>query len=146
RVFEPAQLHHDGLLADFCRAIAFEPYEHLERPPDQNTSLGIDTLEFLKRFNMHVPVLSGRFPNHSRGDIVQAIGAISNNARLRPSSKVARDFLDRYVESNAAVARKYLKRADGVLFTDEPQNRPERLPALDVDKAIEITAKLWKWQ
>ena len=146
RVFEPAQLDHDGLLADFCRAIAFEPYEQLDRPPDQNTSLDIHALEFLKRFNTHVPVLSEACPNPSRGDIVQAIGAISSKARLRPNLQAARAFLDKYAASNSTVARKYLNRADGVLFTEEPQDRPERSPSLDVEKVIEIAAELWQWQ
>ena len=52
----------------------------------------------------------------------------------------------KYAASNSTVARKYLNRADGVLFTEEPQDGPERSPSLDVEKAIEIAAELWQWQ
>ena len=64
-----------------------------------------------------------------------------------PSTEAAAAFLDKYAASNAAVARKYLTRENGILFTEPPpHNRPERLPSLDIDKAIEIAAKLWQWQ
>ena len=78
---------------------------------------------------------------------MRAIAAISTEDRLAPSAEAAAAFLDKYAASNAAVARKYLNRANGVLFSESPpRDRPERLPSLDVDKAIEIAAKLWQWQ
>ena len=147
RVFEPAQLHQDGLVADFSAAIGFEPYKELRRPPRMNTSLDIHALEFMRRFNVHIPVLAGEHLNPSRGPIVNAIAAISGEDRLRPNAEAAAAFVDKYAASNAAVARKYLNRTNGVLFTDQPpRDRPERLPSLDVDKAVEIAAKLWQWQ
>ena len=59
RIFEPAQLHPDGLLADFSLAIGFEPYQELRRPPSLNQSLDVHALEFLRRFNAHLPALMG---------------------------------------------------------------------------------------
>jgi hypothetical protein len=147
RVFEPAQLHRDGLLADFCDAIGFQPYDELRQPPRMNASLDIHALEFMRRFNAHLPLLAGEHLNLSRGAVHNAIAAISTEERLAPSGEAAAGFLDKYAASNAAVARKYLNRVDGVLFTEAPpRDRPERLPSLNVDKAIEIAAKLWQWQ
>ena len=147
RIFEPAQLHQDGLLADFSIAMGFEPFQELQRPPHMNMSLDVHALEFMRRFNAHVPLLAGEQLNPSRGPIVLAIADISNGDRLVPSAEAAAAFLDKYAASNAAVARKYLDRENGVLFTESPpHNRPERLPSLDIDKAIEIAAKLWQWQ
>jgi hypothetical protein len=146
RMFEPAQLHRDGLLADFSIAMGFEPFRELQRPPHMNMSLDVHALEFMRRFNAHVPLLAGEQINPSRGPIAWAIAGISNGDRLVPSAEAAAAFLDKYGPSNAAVARKYLNRENGVLFTEPPRNQPERLPSLDVDKAIEIAAKLWQWQ
>jgi hypothetical protein len=112
-----------------------------------NMSLDVHALEFMRRFNAHVPLLAGEHLNPSRGPIVRAIAAISTEDRLAPSTEAAAAFLDKYAASNAAVARKYLNRANGALFTEPPpHDRPERLPSLGVDKAIEIAAKLWQWQ
>jgi hypothetical protein len=66
---------------------------------------------------------------------------------MAPSAEAATEFLGRYAASNAEVAGKYLNRADRALFVEQPsRDRPERVPALDVDKAVEIAAKLWLWQ
>lgn len=147
RIFEPAQLHPDGLLADFSLAMGFEPYQELRRLPSLNQSLDVHALEFLRRFNAHLPALMGGHLNPSRGPIESALDAISSEDRLMPSGDAAAAFLDKYAALNAAVAGKYLNRTNGVLFTEPPpRDRPERLPSLDVDKAIEIAAKLWQWQ
>ena len=146
RIFEPRQMHPAGLLADFSSAIGFEQYDQLQRPPDQNTSIDVYAAEFLRRFNAQVPELQDARPNHLRGEINRAIEAISTKDRLTPSREAAMSLLDEYAASNAEMARKYLDRADGVLFIETPPDRPERLPALDVDKAVEIAAKLWQWQ
>lgn len=147
RIFESRQMHASDLLADFSSAIGFEQHELLQRPPNQNPSLDVRSLEFLRRFNRHVPVLLDGRRNASRGPIVEAITEISTSERLIPSAKAATAFLDKFAASNAEVARKYLKRADGVLFMDRPPAERRALPpSLDVDQAVEIAAKLWQWQ
>jgi hypothetical protein len=147
RLFEPAQMHPDGLLADFGSAVGFEAIARWQPPPRQNESLDIHALEFLRRFNAHVPMLAEGHPSESRGDIARAMAAISSRDRLTPSAEDAAAFLDKYSASNAGVARKYLNRADGVLFTAAPRREgPERLPSLNLEQAIEIAAKLWQWQ
>ena len=147
RIFEPRQLYEGDLLADFSFAIGFEQHKLLQRPPNQNQSLDIRSLEFLRRFNMHVPVLVDGQPNASRGPIVEAITAASTSERLMPTAEAATAFLEKFAASNAEVARKYLKRADGVLFMDRVSAERRALgPSLEVDQAIEIAAKLWQWQ
>jgi hypothetical protein len=65
---------------------------------------------------------------------------------MAPSAEAGIEFLGRYAASNAQVAGKYLNRADRALFVEQPsRGRSERIPALDVDKAVEIAAKLWEW-
>jgi hypothetical protein len=94
-----------------------------------------------------VPLLAAERPNLSRGEIDQALAAISTRDRMAPSAEAGTEFLGRYAASNAQVAGKYLNRADRALFIEQPsRGRPERVPALDLDKAVEIAAKIWEWQ
>ena len=147
RVFEPQQMEESDLIADFSSAISFAQYDRMQRVPNQNQSLDIEALEFLRRFNAHVPVFAAGVPNPSRGLVSQAIASLSAGDRLKPPEETATAFLDRYAATNAEVARKYLNRADGVLFTRRPSaGQVARLPSLDVSKAIDIAAKLWEWQ
>jgi hypothetical protein len=96
---------------------------------------------------MHVPVLANGRPNPNRGAIAEAMAAMSSSDRLAPAAEAAIAFLGKFAASNAEVARKYLNRADGVLFMQRPSpDRHERLPFLDVEKAVEIATKLWQRQ
>jgi hypothetical protein len=146
RVFEPQQLKDGDLVADFFSAIGFAHYSELVRPEDQNRSLNIHTVEFLRRLNAHLPAGSDIGTNRDRVSLNEALAAITTRERLRPSAEAATAFLDQFAASNAEVARRFLNREDGVLFTSTPLRNEPRLPRLDVDQAVAISAALWQWQ
>jgi hypothetical protein len=147
RIFEPEQLKDGDLLADFFSSIGFTQYGELVRPEDQNRSLDIHTIEFLRRLNAYLPASSDGGINGDRNGIGEALTAIATRECLRPSTQAATAFLDQFAASNAEVARRFQKRTDGVLFTNgPPRDQPPRLPSLDVDQAVAICAALWQWQ
>jgi len=93
--------------------------------------------------NAHLPTCSDIGISRDRGSINEALAAITTRERLRPSAEAATTFLDQFAVSNAEVARRFLNRENGVLFTSTPE---PRLPSLDVDQAVAISAALWQWQ
>jgi hypothetical protein len=146
RIFEPEQLRDGDLVADFFSTIGFAHYSQLVRPENQNRSLDIHTVEFLRRLNAHLPTCSDIGISRDRGSINEALAAITTRERLRPSAEAATTFLDQFAVSNAEVARRFLNRENGVLFTSTPLCNEPRLPSLDVDQAVAISAALWQWQ
>ena len=135
------------LFADLFSVIGFDEYDQMQRPADQNRSLDVHTLEFLRRFNAHVPVFSDSAVNQDRGDIAEALAGISTSEHLKPRREAATAFMKQFALSNAEVARKYLHRPVGALFTSEPPgDQGAHAPSLNVAKTIEIAAALWRWQ
>jgi hypothetical protein len=147
RIFEPQQLKDGDLLSDFFTTVGFPHQDQLFRPENQNQSFDVYTVEFLRRFNAHLPAYAEAGLSRGRSDIDEALAAITTHECLRPSAEAATEFLDRFAASNAEVARRFLNRADGRLFASAPiEDQPARLPTLDVDKAIAISVALWRWQ
>jgi hypothetical protein len=147
RIFEPQQMKHGDLISDFFETVGYMQHVDILRPEDQNRSLDVHTVEFLRRFNTRVPIFTMNRANPDRGYIEQALTAITTRECLRPSAEAATAFLNRFTESNAEVARRYLNRSDGVLFTSAPpRDEQARLPTLDLDKAVTIAVALWRWQ
>src|SRR5205085_1351110 len=134
-------------LSDFFTTVGFPQQDQLFRPENQNQSFDVYTVEFLRRFNAHLPAYAEAGLSRGRSDIDEALAAITTHECLRPSAEAATEFLDRFAASNAEVARRFLNRADGRLFASAPiEDQPARLPTLDVDKAIAISVALWRWQ
>ncbi len=147
RIFEPQQLKDGDLLTDFFSIVGFRRQDKLSRPDNQNRSLDVHTLEFMRRFNMHLPSGAEAGLDVARGSIDEALAAITTDECLQPSTESASSFLSRFATSNAEVARRFLNREDGMLFMSAPrEDQPTRLPALDVDKAVAISVALWQWQ
>jgi hypothetical protein len=146
RIFEATAMKEGDLFADFFSVLRFERYDELERPPDLNRSLDIHALEFLRQFNAHVPSFAQQGINPERGPVAEVLDILSTGERMRPDPQEAAAFLDRFAESNAAVARDYLHRPDGKLFASSPSPESARLPSLDTDRAVAIAAALWRWQ
>jgi hypothetical protein len=147
RIFEAQQMIGKNLICDFFTTMGFTDLEGIVRPEDQNRSLDVHTVEFLRRFNMRVPVFTSNGINCARGYVDQALASITTRECIQPSGDAASAFLDQFSASNAEVARRFLNRPDGILFKTAPcLNQPERLPALDLDRAMAISAALWQWQ
>jgi hypothetical protein len=147
RIFEPEQLKDGDLLADFFSTIGFTQYSELVRPENQNRSLDVHTIEFLRLLNAHLPLCTKSGSNGNRDGIDEALAAITTRECLRPGAEAATAFLDQFTASNSEVARRFLNREDGRLFSSAPlRDQPPRLPSLDVDQAVAISAALWQWQ
>ncbi|WP_425065266.1 hypothetical protein [Reyranella sp.] len=141
RVFERGQLTGNDAVADFMSFVGcpLAGAVNVER----NVSLGARETEFLRRLNPLFPrFIDDRF-NEQRRSLVQALTSISNGPPLRLDSKCALEILARYRDSNAAIAAKYLGRTDGQLFHEVPGDAPEQPPALSVDEAVDLSARLW---
>jgi len=135
------------LLTDFFSAVGFTHQDELFRPENPNRSLDVHTLEFLRRLDVRLQTCANAGLNPARGDIDEALAAVTTDEYLRPSAEAASAFLSQFATSNTEVARRYLNREDGILFMNAPfEDRTARLPALDLDKAMAIAAALWQWQ
>jgi len=68
----------------------------MQRPADQNLSLDVHTLEFLRRFNAHLPVFTDNAIDPDRGDIAEALAGISSAEHLKPSRQAAAAFMNQF--------------------------------------------------
>lgn len=143
RPFEAAQWANGDLICDFMSIIGCPIGPEFRSAVRKNVSLDARSLEFLRRLNHWYPqFVKGRL-NPQRQPLVSAMQRIAGGVPARMKHEVALAFQERYRESNARIAREYLGRADGRLFFIDPEDEAEQAPALEIDDAIEITAKLW---
>ena len=112
-----------------------------------NQRLDAATLRFLLSLNAYLPRFNEGEPNPERGDIVAALEAISAGPKPAGDPEMLRGILKLYEASNAAVAARFLRRPDGVLFSNVriPDEKADD-SALTAERAIEIAAHLWKWK
>jgi hypothetical protein len=89
RIFEPQQMKHGDLISDFFETVGYMQHVDILRPEDQNRSLDVHTVEFLRRFNTRVPIFTMNRTNPDRGYIEQALTAITTRECLRPSAEAA---------------------------------------------------------
>ena len=159
RVFEREQLVDGDVVADFCETVGIR-MQGLSTPAWKNVSFGSDALEYLRRLNRHLPyvapptVVGGRSPwspgiSELRGGLLTALDEVTaGSSSLTWTSPDGRaEFLDRYASSNRRIARDYLQRGDGDLFTRHaPAVEQGSPPELDMDRSFEISAGLWAFQ
>lgn len=148
RLFESKSFVNGDLLADFFSLLGVQISPDFTVPPRHNTSLDDDTLRFLQKFNAHVPAFLEDQVNPDRGDVSAALEAISVNRKIYVPSDELRRISELFTESNAQVAHRYLKRADGHLFDGfKPATVEVSEPKeLSVDRVIEIAAQIWAWK
>lgn len=118
KLFEPARFEKD-IFHDFSDAVGFQIQEGFEFPDRSKSNIGInlDLLEMIRISNelglsqiMHSRLRAAekKLPAHKGTS-----GAFS----LIPAAK-RQTILQRFRESNEVVARRYLGREDGILFSD----------------------------
>lgn len=143
RVFERDALIGGDVVRDYLDVIGVGSGVDLAMPKRRNPRLDADGAEFLRLLNQHIPDRShGR--HALRGDISPAV---TRAARSGPSLGMdpadAQSFVARFAEGNSLVARRYLGRSDGRLFSEEyPGSRAES-QQLSVDRAVELAAAIW---
>lgn len=144
RIYDRLEMPTGDVVKDFLSTIGFEIPADFEYPSDRNPALDEKTIQFLLRFNRHVPPSVDGRVNPDRGDIVAALESISRGHRISLPEGMARKVLGNFEASNANVARRYLGRSDGVLFTNLQFSKGEPDGLLTAEEAVAIAARLWR--
>lgn len=149
RIYDRRTLVGHDVVKDFFSVMGYEPGPDVEIPSNPlNTRLNQHALCFLLEFNKHVPPLLEESINPERGDVTDALEALSAGLRrgLAVPASVLRQMAKTFQESNARVARRFLGRSDGKLFSDLDYEDDSETGVFTVEQAVEISAYLWRWQ
>jgi len=146
RVYDRATLIGGDLVKDFFSIMAYEPGSDINIPTTVNARLDHAALQFLLEFNKHVPQFLKESVNPERGNIIGAlaIATKSSDSALAVPAAVLHDIAKLYEESNAMIAKRFLGRSDGKLFEDVEYGDEPKGEALTVQRAVEISAELWR--
>ncbi len=149
RVFDRREFKGGDLIDDFIAAagLGIDP-SGLERPPAQNRGLDPRMLEFLRRFNRHLPHLSeqsGFRPDPRQGDLLAILERLSTENRRALPPEWRRAIMEEFSPGNSNVAKRFLGREDGRLFREEGRGERESAnpPAFTMEDAFEIFARVW---
>lgn len=148
RRYERRLLRKGDVLEDFLNIVAPGQTDGLERPPNENVSLDVETLEWLRQFNHYMPFLVDGQINPARGNIAILLEAISKGARFTLPAEDLAGFMERFRDSNRRVAELYfngdLQPEGDPLFGPAPNRANSRpLQPLTAERSIEIAAKVW---
>jgi hypothetical protein len=145
RVFERRALKNGDVVDDMFDLLGIGR-DGLEIPPSLNPSLDAACLQFLRMFRGHVPrhVDGGLNPEHA--DIIKALEALPPGPKFSVPAATMRHLAEMFAASNERVARRYLGRADGKLFTHVEYSDSEGSAELTVEQAVSIAAHLWRWK
>lgn len=122
RVAEKAQLR--GTIFEDFLALAGVNTKGMEFPTTRlNPSPARDILDFMRMIN-EAPAPGPRLKFQLRDPLLKLSERIGADGRFSPATLVPaqlrRELLEKFRKSNAAIARKYLGRKDGVLFREQP--------------------------
>ena len=146
RIYDRNTLAGHDVVKDFFSIMGYHPGPDIQIPPTLNIRLDHDALLFLLEFNKYVPPFLEESVNPDRGDIANALEEKSKGPALAVPAAVLRDLARTYEESNARVARRFLGRSDGRLFADAEYGDIPVGEALTIERAVEISAHLWRWK
>lgn len=148
RVFDRGRLAGGDIVTDLTGLLGLDTTAEpgaFAAVADQNRRLSPDAIEFLRQVNEIIPAFTDTGVNELRRGLPRLLEdlpeplhpAIASPAELRA-------LLDRFAPINAEVARRYLGRADGVLF-DPPAADAERpvWQGLTTEAAVRIGAHIW---
>ncbi|NNE22971.1 MAG: hypothetical protein HKN11_10215 [Rhizobiales bacterium] len=116
RLFDGNEFRGGSLMADFLAAIDLADAGPFTDTPAQNASLDARRARFVRFINAAVLRGANRRVSAVRRKLVRYLAQSSTGARLALCDEAADDFMARWAASNAAVARDYFDRPDGVLF------------------------------
>lgn len=134
RAYEKGQFVEGSLFADFLDAVGLKLTDEYVFPEHiVNTRLPENVVEIKRLINTVDSYKDEAVPNYFREIIRQAYGLetlneIPEHKVGRFSAEERREFMARFAEGNAYVAREYLHRANGRLFEEEPQPLPKYEP------------------
>lgn len=143
RIYDRGSLPSGDIVRDF-HDFASVPLPGDDVLFEENPSMSLPMLVFLRRFNSLVPKFVDGTANDLRGDIAAVLDEISMpGERLIPGAAVAAAFLNRFEHGNRNVARKFFDRDE--LF---PGRVPEYPPPngvrqFDDDDLVTLVARIW---
>jgi hypothetical protein len=146
RIYDRNTLVGGDLVKDFFSIMGYEPGSDINIPTTLNARLDHAGLQFLLEFNKYVPLFLKESVNPDRGNIIGALAMKSSGPALAVPSSVLHNIAKLYEESNALIARRFLGRSDGKLFADVEYGDKPTGEALTVERAVEISAHLWRWK
>ena len=149
RVFERAAMAGGDVVRDLMAllGIADAADRDVFAPvADSNLRLGAQTLEFLRRSNAHMGAFDVHTVNADHRRLVRALELMpEQTAAQLASPETLAGFVARFDAVNAEVARRYLGRPDGRLFTPVAEAASHlAAPAFNADQAVAIAAYLWR--
>jgi hypothetical protein len=148
RIFDRRDFIGQDLLEDFLHAanLQIEP-SALKRPERQNIGLDPRLLEFLRRFNAHLPHVSrasGFRPDPRQGNLLPILEKLSSEKHGGLPAAWSREIMNEFRAGNSVVADTFCGRNDGRLFRDEaPVADAGDAVELTIDDAFEIFARIW---
>lgn len=147
RPYERRQLKDADVVADYMHIVGLGDLHGGTMPKEQNQSLDVATIEYLRLLNIHFPrwAATGAGRNIAREGLAEAIEAISDGRKPRLGGAEAAAFMSNFAEDNALVAREFLGREDGRLFLGDPaETAGAPIEELTIERSLEITARLWR--
>lgn len=146
RIYDPVLLKNGDVVADFLDLLGYEGYTAEEEQTRTNISFDQKTLNFLMLMNKHIPTFKDHRLNAERAELVKALRGVATAAKPFLPAAELRRIHALFEPSNAAVARRFLGRADGVLFPNVRFAEGGGAAELTTEDAVAIAAHLWRWQ
>ena len=150
-VFEKGQLVNGNIIDDVLNRFGLTRHDGFEVPETnvrtENPALSRDVVEVKRMLNrVSRPKYEERFLAEALMEVSRDMAA-DDQARSYPiiDTSTRRALLDRYADANRDVARRYLGRADGVLFEEPPPDEAAAVddyPGLTGEAVVEIQWRL----
>lgn len=144
RPFEKGQLRNADAARDFLALLGVEPAELIRPSEHLNPTWDTASIAFAHALGAHTPLRSGGRLAAAWQMVVPAIASLPQTwPRFALGKEDAEALLVRFADENAAVARDYLGREDGVLFA-EPVEETDGSTELriDLDRMAEISGRV----
>lgn len=139
RVFHKNQLFKNDVVQDFSRLIGLS-LGGFRLSLEDNTSLGVDTLEVLRRLNKHLNSVSINVSKLDRNHILDVFSHIDSGKKRYIPGVDVNSFRSLYFESNMKVSEKYF---DGNPIFTEVKSYEGREYVLSLDEYDELMFKFW---
>ncbi len=118
RIFDRASLLNGDITADFFKTIDEQLDATIRVPDGLNQSLNAHALQFLRIFNGHISRFAENGLNPEYGQIAAVLDSVSTGPNLTPPAAFMHEMAEMFATSNAFVAKRYLGRELGLLFTE----------------------------
>ena len=146
RVFERGELVNGDVVDDLFAQMDVVKSAEIAAPKVLNPSLDAQALQFLRLFRNHIPRYVDDTPNADYGDLTKALEARPPGPKFGLPAATMQRISEMFARSNAKVARRFLQRPDGRLFSPVTYSDDETPAELSVEQAVEIAAFLWRWK